>query len=134
MADVEENMEGLTLCNSGRLSSVSSPTQRGRSVTNITVNGSTDTIAGDLILPQENNGYKTHGSSPDSTKRQESLEYLIETLQSKKTQPEEKVSALQEFQQYVREGDASYIKQNFNLPITTDSCRITVSPPSFRKT
>lgn len=45
----------------GRSSSVSSPTQRGRSVTNITVNGSSDTIAGDLILPQENNGYKTHG-------------------------------------------------------------------------
>lgn len=30
-------------------------------MTNITVNGSSDTIAGDLILPQENNGYKTHG-------------------------------------------------------------------------
>ncbi|XP_043252593.1 CLIP-associating protein 1-A-like isoform X3 [Colletes gigas] len=119
MADVEEKMEGLTLCNSGRSSSVSSPTQRGRSVTNITVNGSTDTIAGDLILPQENNGYKTHGSSPDSTKRQESLEYMIETLQSKKTQTEEKVSALQEFQQYVREGDASYIKQNFKKLLKT---------------
>lgn len=29
------------------------------------------------------------------------------------TQTEEKVLALQDFQQYVREGDASYIKQNF---------------------
>ncbi|XP_076241952.1 CLIP-associating protein isoform X2 [Calliopsis andreniformis] len=112
MADVEEKMEGLTLCNSGRSSSVSSPTQRGRSVTSITVNGSNDTMAGDLILPQENNGYKTHVSS-DSTKNSEVLDNLIKTLQSKMTQTEEKVSALQDFQQYVREGDASYIKQNF---------------------
>ncbi|XP_076679666.1 CLIP-associating protein isoform X4 [Andrena cerasifolii] len=113
MADVEEKMEGLTLCNSGRSSSVSSPTQRGRSVTNITVNGSSDTMAGDLILPQENNGYKTHGSSPDSSTRPEVLDHMIKTLQSKVTQTEEKVSALQDFQQYVRDGDASYIKQHF---------------------
>ncbi|XP_076182611.1 CLIP-associating protein isoform X4 [Ptiloglossa arizonensis] len=119
MADVEEKMEGLTLCNSGRSSSVSSPTQRGRSVTNITVNGSSDTIAGDLILPQENNGYKTHGSSPDSAKRPECLDNMIKTLQSKVSQTEEKVSALQEFQQYVREGDASYIKQNFKKLLKT---------------
>ncbi|OAD54263.1 CLIP-associating protein 1 [Eufriesea mexicana] len=117
MADVEEKMEGLTLCNSGRSSSVSSPTQRGRSVTNITVNGSSDTIAGDLILPQENNGYKTHGSSPDSIKRPEILDNMIKTLQSKMTQTEEKVSALQEFQLYVREGDALYIKQNFKYAV-----------------
>lgn len=38
---------------------------------------------------------------------------MIKTLQSKMTQTEEKVSALQEFQLYVREGDALYIKQNF---------------------
>ncbi|XP_017798560.1 PREDICTED: CLIP-associating protein 1-A isoform X1 [Habropoda laboriosa] len=119
MADVEEKMEGLTLCNSGRSSSVSSPTQRGRSVTNITVNGSSDTMAGDLILPQENNGYKTHGSSPDSIKRPEILDNMIKTLQSKMTQTEEKVSALQEFQLYVREGDALYIKQNFKKLLKT---------------
>lgn len=119
MADVEEKMEGLTLCNSGHSSSVSSPTQRGRSVTNITVNGSSDTIAGDLILPQENNGYKTHGSSPDSIKRPEVLDNMIKTLQSKMTQTEEKVSALQEFQLYVREGDALYIKQNFKKLLKT---------------
>ncbi|KAK9299603.1 hypothetical protein QLX08_007412 [Tetragonisca angustula] len=119
MADVEEKMEGLTLCNSGRSSSVSSPTQRGRSVTNITVNGSSDTIAGDLILPQENNGYKTHGSSPDSIKRPEVLDNMIKTLQSKMTQTEEKVTALQEFQLYVREGDALYIKQNFKKLLKT---------------
>ncbi|CAK9833634.1 CLIP-associating protein 1-A [Anthophora retusa] len=119
MADVEEKMEGLTLCNSGRSSSVSSPTQRGRSVTNITVNGSSDTMAGDLILPQENNGYKTHGSSPNSIKRPEILDNMIKTLQSKMTQTEEKVSALQEFQLYVREGDALYIKQNFKKLLKT---------------
>ncbi|CAL7941322.1 unnamed protein product [Xylocopa violacea] len=119
MADVEEKMEGLTLCNSGRSSSVSSPTQRGRCVTNITVNGSSDTIAGDLILPQENNGYKTHGSSPDSAKRPEVLDNMIKTLQSKMTQTEEKVSALQEFQLYVREGDGLYIKQNFKKLLKT---------------
>ncbi|XP_076390266.1 CLIP-associating protein isoform X12 [Megachile rotundata] len=119
MADVEEKMEGLTLCNSGRSSSVSSPTQRGRSVTNITVNGSSDTIAGDLILPQENNGYKTHGSSPDSIKRPEILDNMIKTLQSKMTQTEEKVTALQEFQLYVREGDGLYIKQNFKKLLKT---------------
>ncbi|XP_015439237.1 PREDICTED: CLIP-associating protein 1-A isoform X4 [Dufourea novaeangliae] len=119
MADVEEKMEGLTLCNSGRSSSVSSPTQRGRSVANITVNGSSDTIAGDLILPQENNGYKTHGSSPDSIKRPEVLDNMIKTLQSKMTQTEEKILALQEFQLYVREGDASYIKQHFKKLLKT---------------
>nr|XP_031832782.1 CLIP-associating protein 1-A isoform X7 [Nomia melanderi] len=120
MADVEEKMEGLTLCNSGRSSSVSSPTQRGRSVTNITVNGSSDTIAGDLILPQENNGYKAHtGSSPDSSKRPEVLDNMIKTLQSKMTQIEEKVLALQEFQLYVREGDPAYIKQHFKKLLKT---------------
>ncbi|KAG7210104.1 hypothetical protein KM043_011669 [Ampulex compressa] len=119
MADVEERMEGLTLSNSGRSSSVSSPTQRGRSVTSITVNGSSDTIAGDLILPQENNGYKTHRSSPDSTRRPEVLDNMIKTLQSKMTQNEERVAALQEFQLYVREADASYIKQNFKKLLKT---------------
>ncbi|XP_018370475.1 PREDICTED: CLIP-associating protein 1-A isoform X2 [Trachymyrmex cornetzi] len=122
MADVEERMEGLTLSNSGRSSSVSSPTQRGRSVSNITVNGS-DTIAGDLILPQENNGYKTHGSSPDSTNRPEIVDNMVTTLQSKVAQTTEKVSALQEFQLYVREGDSSYIKRNFKkvLKVLLDS-------------
>ncbi|XP_011701927.1 PREDICTED: CLIP-associating protein 1-A isoform X3 [Wasmannia auropunctata] len=122
MADVEERMEGLTLSNSGRSSSVSSPTQRGRSVSNVTVNGS-DTIAGDLILPQENNGYKTHGSSPDSINRPEIVDNMVKTLQSKVEQTPEKVSALQEFQLYVREGDSSYIKRNFKkvLKVLLDS-------------
>ncbi|KAL0107128.1 hypothetical protein PUN28_015567 [Cardiocondyla obscurior] len=122
MADVEERIEGLTLPNSGRSSSVSSPTQRGRSVSNITVNGS-DTIAGDLILPQENNGYKTHGSSPDSINRPEIVDNMIKTLQSKVSQTSEKVSALQEFQLYVREGDSSHIKRNFKkvLKVLLDS-------------
>ncbi|XP_078036041.1 CLIP-associating protein isoform X2 [Augochlora pura] len=119
MADVEEKMEGLTLCNSGRSSSVSSPTQRGRSVTNITVNGSSDTIAGDLILPQENNGYKAHGPLPDPSNRPEVLDNMIKTLQSKMTQTEEKVLALQEFQLYVREGDAAFIKQHFKKLLKT---------------
>ncbi|XP_025074275.1 CLIP-associating protein 1 isoform X3 [Pogonomyrmex barbatus] len=122
MADVEERMEGLTLSNSGRSSSVSSPTQRGRSVSNITVNGS-DTIAGDLILPQENNGYKTHGSSPDLINRPEIVDNMVKTLQSKVAQTSEKVAALQEFQLYVREGDSSYIKRNFKkvLKVLLDS-------------
>ncbi|XP_076292995.1 CLIP-associating protein isoform X3 [Lasioglossum baleicum] len=121
MADVEEKIEGLTLCNSGRSSSVSSPTQRGRSVTSIiTVNGSSDTIAGDLILPQENNGYKSHtGPLPDSAKRPEVLDNMIKTLQSKMTQTDEKVLALQEFQLYVREGDAAFIKQHFKKLLKT---------------
>ncbi|KAF7390819.1 hypothetical protein HZH66_009299 [Vespula vulgaris] len=85
----------------------------------IEVNGSSDTIAGDLILPQENNGYKTHGSSPDSTKRPEVLDNMIKTLQSKLTQTSEKVAALQEFQLYVREGDATYVKQNFKKLLKT---------------
>lgn len=38
---------------------------------------------------------------------------MITTLQSKVAQTTEKVSALQEFQLYVREGDSSYIKRNF---------------------
>lgn len=122
MADVEERMEGLTLSNSGRSSSVSSPTQRGRSVNNITVNGS-DTIAGDLILPQENNGYKTHGSSPDLSNRPEIVDNMVKTLQSKVAQTTEKVSVLQEFQLYVREGDALYVKRNFKkvLKVLLDS-------------
>ncbi|XP_014477153.1 PREDICTED: CLIP-associating protein 1 isoform X2 [Dinoponera quadriceps] len=119
MADVEERMEGLTLSNSGRSSSVSSPTQRGRSVSNITVNGSSDTIAGDLILPQENNGYKTHGSSPDPINRPEIVDNMIKTLQSKMTQTSEKVTVLQEFQLYVRESDASHIKRNFKKVLKT---------------
>lgn len=97
----------------GRSSSVSSPTQRGKTVTNVAVNGSNDTIAGDLILPQENNGYKTHGSSPDSIRGPEVLDNTLKILQAEESQITEKVAALQEFQQYVREGDALYIKQHF---------------------
>ena len=57
------------------------------------------------------------GSSPDSIKRPEVLDNMIKTLQSKMTQTEEKVTALQEFQLYVREGDALYIKQNFKYAL-----------------
>ncbi|XP_058794035.1 CLIP-associating protein 2 isoform X8 [Phymastichus coffea] len=119
MADVEERLEGLTLSNSGRSSSVSSPTQRGKTVTNVAVNGSNDTIAGDLILPQENNGYKTHGSSPDSIRGPEVLDNTLKVLQSEESQITEKVAALQEFQLYVREGDALYIKQHFKRLLKT---------------
>lgn len=62
MADIEERIECMTLSNSGRSSSVSSPTQRARTVSNVTVNGSSDTIAGDLILPQENNICVAYGT------------------------------------------------------------------------
>lgn len=119
MADVEERMEGLALSNSGRSSSVSSPTQRGRSVSNMAVNGSNDTIAGDLILPQENNGYKTHGSSPDSAKGPEVLDNTMRILQSDVVPDVEKVAALQEFQLYVRDGDIPYMKQNFKKLLKT---------------
>ena len=53
------------------------------------------------------------GSSPDSTNRPEIVDNMVKTLQSKVAQTTEKVSALQEFQLYVREGDSSYIKRNF---------------------
>ncbi|XP_014214281.1 CLIP-associating protein 1 isoform X2 [Copidosoma floridanum] len=119
MADVEERLEGLTLSNSGRSSSVSSPTQRGKTVVNVAVNGSNDTIAGDLILPQENNGYKTHGSSPDSIRGPEVLDNTLKILQLEESQITEKVAALQEFQLYVREGDALYIKQHFKKLLKT---------------
>lgn len=92
---------------------MSSPTQRGKTVANAAVNGSNDTIAGDLILPQENNGYKTHGSSPDSIRGPEVLDNTLKILQAEESQIPEKVAALQEFQLYVREGDALYIKQHF---------------------
>ncbi|KAJ8686484.1 hypothetical protein QAD02_022278 [Eretmocerus hayati] len=119
MADVEERLEGLTLSNSGRSSSVSSPTQRGKPVTNVAVNGSNDTIAGDLILPQDNNGYKTHGSSPDSIRGPEVLDNTLKVLQQEESQITEKVAALQEFQLYVREGDALYMKQHFKRLLKT---------------
>jgi len=53
------------------------------------------------------------GSSPDSINRPEIVDNMVKTLQSKVAQTTEKVSALQEFQLYVREGDSSYIKRNF---------------------
>uniref|UniRef100_A0ABD2WPW9 TOG domain-containing protein n=1 Tax=Trichogramma kaykai TaxID=54128 RepID=A0ABD2WPW9_9HYME len=119
MADVEERLEGLTLSNSGRSSSVSSPTQRGKVTTNVAVNGSTDTIAGDLILPQENNGYKAHGSVPDSIRGPEVLDNTLKILQAEESQISEKVAALQEFQLFVRDGDALYIKQHFRKLLKT---------------
>lgn len=53
------------------------------------------------------------GSSPDSVSRPEIVDNMVKTLQSKVAQTSEKVSVLQEFQLYVREGDSSYIKRNF---------------------
>lgn len=45
--------------------------------------------------------------------RPEIVDNMIKTLQSKMAQTTEKVTVLQEFQLYVREGDASHIKRNF---------------------
>jgi CLIP-associating protein 1/2 len=54
------------------------------------------------------------GSSPDLANRQQIVDDMVKILQSEKVaQTSEKVSALQEFQLYVREGDASHIKRNF---------------------
>ena len=115
MADVEEKLESLTLTNSGRSSSVSSPTQRGKTSINSGVNGSGDTtIAGDLILPQENNGYGTHSSSPDLLRGSEVLDKTIATLQSTNIPNRKKGWALEELKVYVRDGNnAVYIKQHF---------------------
>lgn len=49
--------------------------------------------------------------------RPEIVDNMIKTLQSKMTQTAEKVAVLQEFQLYVREGDASHIKRNFKYGI-----------------
>lgn len=43
---------------------------------------------------------------------------MVKTLQSKVAQTTEKVSVLQEFQLFVREGDALYIKRNFKYVST----------------
>jgi len=43
---------------------------------------------------------------------------MVQTLQSKVAQTTEKVSVLQEFQLYVREGDALYVKRNFKYVST----------------
>lgn len=59
------------------------------------------------------------GSSPDSMNRPEIVDNMVKTLQSKEAQTTEKVSALQEFQLYVREGDALHIKRNFKYVIVT---------------
>lgn len=48
------------------------------------------------------------------------------------TQTEEKVSALQEFQLYVREGDALYIKQNFKYVLCYLLTRLFYSPLLLR--
>ncbi|XP_066597244.1 CLIP-associating protein isoform X3 [Prorops nasuta] len=117
MADVEERLEAVTLSNSGRSSSVSSPTQRGRSV--ITMNGSSDTIAGDLILPQENNGFKALGTISDPMGRPEALENMIQVMQSSSSSLSEKAISLKDFQLYVRDGDPQYIKKNFKKVLKT---------------
>lgn len=118
MADVEERIESLTLSNSGRSSSVSSPTQRGRIINNISINGSSDTIAGDLILPDScNNGYDPHnasGGSPELPRGPEVLEKTLKLLQNDGIQPKEKAQKLREFQLYIRESDgATYISVQF---------------------
>ncbi|XP_057320337.1 CLIP-associating protein 1-A isoform X5 [Microplitis mediator] len=110
MADVEEKIESLTLSNSGRSSSVSSPTQRGRSVSSIAVNGSSDTIAGDLILPdRRNNGYEGHNSgvSPELPRGPEVFERTLILLQSPETHTVDKANVLRDFQLYIREGDGA---------------------------
>ncbi|XP_044589311.1 CLIP-associating protein 1-A isoform X2 [Cotesia glomerata] len=124
MADVEEKIESLTLSNSGRSSSVSSPTQRGRSVGSITVNGSSDTIAGDLILPdRRNNGYETHnvaGVSPELPRGPEVFERTLRLLQSSETQTLDKANVLRDFQIYIRDGDgAKYVITQFKKLLKT---------------
>lgn len=58
------------------------------------------------------------GSSPDLSNRPEIVDNMVKTLQSKVAQAAEKVSVLQEFQLYVREGDALYVKRNFKYVST----------------
>jgi len=59
------------------------------------------------------------GSSPDLANRQQIVDDMVKILQSEKVaQTSEKVSALQEFQLYVREGDASHIKRNFRYDLS----------------
>ncbi|KAK0076346.1 hypothetical protein PV325_005547 [Microctonus aethiopoides] len=124
MADVEERIENLALSNSGRSSSVSSPTQRGRIVGNITVNGSSDTIAGDLILPdRRNNGYDGHNasaSSPELPRGPEVFDRTLKLLQNGTIDNTEKAHALREFQLYMREGDgAKHIMGQFRKLLKT---------------
>ncbi|XP_053598863.1 CLIP-associating protein 1-A isoform X3 [Microplitis demolitor] len=123
MADVEEKIESLTLSNSGRSSSVSSPTQRGRSVNSIAVNGSSDTIAGDLILPdRRNNGYEGHNSgvSPELPRGPEVFERTLILLQSPETHTVDKANVLRDFQLYIREGDgAKYVITQFKKLLKT---------------
>ncbi|XP_051174524.1 CLIP-associating protein 1-A isoform X3 [Leptopilina boulardi] len=102
MADVEERIESLTLTNS-----------RGKPVTNSTVNGTNDGPDADLLIPQENNGFKTHGSSPDSLRGPDVVDNVIKSLQTQETEEQEKITTLQEFQLYLHDGDISYVKQNF---------------------
>ncbi|XP_043472094.1 CLIP-associating protein 1-A isoform X3 [Leptopilina heterotoma] len=102
MADVEERIESLTLTNS-----------RGKAVTNSTVNGTNDGSEADVLIPQENNGFKTHGSSPDSLRGPDVVDNVIKSLQAPETEEQEKITTLQEFQLYLHDGDISYVKQNF---------------------
>lgn len=54
------------------------------------------------------------GSSPDMLLRgPEVVDNTIKTLQSTVSQSSAKVQALEEFQLYVRDCDAAYIKQQF---------------------
>ncbi|XP_063985621.1 CLIP-associating protein 1 isoform X3 [Diachasmimorpha longicaudata] len=124
MADVEERIECLTMSNSGRSSSVSSPTQRMRSVSSTIVNGNgSDTIAGDLILPnRRNNGLMDAadggGSAGSCPRGPEFFNKSLRLLQSD-VEPAEKASVLQEFQSYVRGDGAQYIKLQFKKFLKT---------------
>ncbi|XP_015602743.1 CLIP-associating protein 1-A isoform X22 [Cephus cinctus] len=117
MADVEERLDAMT---SGRSSSVCSPTQRGTTVANLSVNGSSGTIAGDLILPQENNGYKNYNMSLESSQDPDDIDHFLKTLQSESASNKEKVAVLRKLQQHlVKDPDPTYIKQNFKILLKT---------------
>ncbi|XP_044007569.1 CLIP-associating protein 1-like isoform X2 [Aphidius gifuensis] len=119
MADIEERIESITVCNSGRSSSVSSPTQRGRSVGNVVGNGSSDTIAGDLILPdRRNNGFDPH-STDNCPTGPEFFERTLTFLQSD-NDAAAKSATLQEFQVYIKNGDgAQFVKVQFKKLLKT---------------
>lgn len=120
MADIEERIESMTVCNSGRSSSVSSPTQRGRSTSNVTINGSSDTIAGDLILPdRRNNGFDPHNTTDNCPMGPEFFERTLKFLQTD-CDVTAKSNALQEFQIYIKNGDGpQFIKSQFKKLLKT---------------
>ncbi|XP_015602731.1 CLIP-associating protein 1-A isoform X5 [Cephus cinctus] len=116
---ITRNSNGMTIAQ-GRSSSVCSPTQRGTTVANLSVNGSSGTIAGDLILPQENNGYKNYNMSLESSQDPDDIDHFLKTLQSESASNKEKVAVLRKLQQHlVKDPDPTYIKQNFKILLKT---------------